>query len=404
MPGTLSGLGQVQPTRIFALQLSNLREATSLTREDLVDALDVAPELIDDYLEGTRLPTAVDLMLLLHTIDPVITVGEVVVWQVALEFARALSSSTPYEGDPAREFNRILTLLEFDHFGPHDPPPRSRRGMPSREALTAFLQAALPAEWDRSPWLMAYDFARDLLQASPDVGGPEGRGGTTPLHFDLPRPAPVVAPTVIVGRNEVGKSAALGARSMAFAYGMRLNRAEAQRGLAEHSLPGSTPVTIYLSDEAGHEAVESAVAAWLDAQGLEIVYTGKPVIGSFWRPLLARLKNESEEHLDDGVSLIGRAAGLYGLDTRQADVNQKEAEAFAKVMEALADIDSAVIHHGTLLVVKHAGAVVRRELSQLEVEALRRHPVLTSRPDTILSELQRLADETPSLPHAAIDG
>jgi hypothetical protein len=212
---------------------------------------------------------------------------------------------------------------------------------------------------------------------------------------------------MLVGPSETGKTSVMPMIVKEIAYEQRLYSAQLLRDIEGHSLPMATPVTIYLSDEANHEAVESVIKEWLEAQGLEIIYRGKPVIGSFWRPLLARMKKEGEEHLEDGVNIVGRAAGLYGLDTRQADVNQKEAEAFAKVMEALAGIESAVIHHGTLLVVKHAGTVVRRELSQLEVEALRQRPVLTARPDTILSELQRLTEENeekPSFPHAALDG
>ncbi|MEU1723861.1 hypothetical protein [Nonomuraea sp. NPDC005692] len=410
MPGATSDLGQIQPTRLFALRLQNVRDAGSpLPREELAAALEMAPAAVDDLFEGAQLPNDVVLTVLLRTIYPAITVAEVAAWLAALDFARSLSSPTLSAVSPVRGFNRILRLLEKEV--PSPPPPFHHRhrlqvgeDMPSRDELVALLRAAYRADWRRAPWLMAYDFARDLLQAQQDDsdGSPETRK-TRPRRIEgLAEDA-----GMLVGPSETGKTSITPMIVKAITFEQRLNSAQLLRGIEEHSLPMVTPVTIYLSDEANHEAVESAIQEWLEAQGLEIVYSGEPVIGSFWRPLLARMKKEGEEHLEDGVSIVGRAAGLYGLDTRQADVNQKEAEAFAKVMEALAGIESAVIHHGTLLVVKHAGTVVRRELSQLEVEALRRRPVLTARPDTILSELQRLTEENeerPFSPHAALDG
>ncbi|TXK34903.1 hypothetical protein [Nonomuraea sp. C10] len=410
MPGATSDLGQIQPTRLFALRLQDVRDAGNpLPRKELAAALEMAPAAVDDLFEGAQLPNDVVLTVLLHTIYPAITVAEIAAWLTALDFARSLSFPTVSAVSPVRGFNRILRLLEKEI--PSPPPPFHHRhrlqvgeDMPSRDELEALLRAAYRADWRRAPWHMAYDFAHDLLQAQQDDsdGSPKTEMTQSFHIIGLAEGA-----SLLVGSSQTDKTSVTPLIVRAMAYEQRLNSAQLRRDIAGHSLPMAMPVTIYLSDEANHEAVESAIYEWLEAQGLEVIYSGEAVIGSFWRPLLARIKREGEEHLEDGASIVGRAAGLYGLDTRQADVNQKEAEAFAKVMEALEGIESAVIHHGTLLVVKHAGTVVRRELSQLEVEALRRRPVLTARPDTILSELQRLTEENevkPSFPHAALDG
>ncbi|WP_433237326.1 hypothetical protein ACQPYK_28655 [Streptosporangium sp. CA-135522] len=125
--------------------------------------------------------------------------------------------------------------------------------------------------------------------------------------------------------------------------------------------------------------------------------------GSLWRALVTGVKKRVDSGaIDAGFDLAGRASGLYGFDTRQAEVDKAQAEAFATVMQALQGVESAVIHHGTLLVVKYGPNVVRRELSQLEVAHLRRNPILTSSPATILTELQRLTDQNEEETSAAL--
>jgi transcriptional regulator with XRE-family HTH domain len=180
------------------------------------------------------------------------------------------------------------------------------------------------------------------------------------------------------------------------AYGARAARLleeEAARAEVLAAISGAFPVTIYLSDQDARAVVERAVVAWLATQDMEIVYEGHPVVMSWWKAMVARLKTKAEDNLDDGLALIGRTASLYAVDVRQAEVDKMQAEAFATVMAALEKVESAVIHSGTLLVVKHGGNVVRRELSQLDVETLRRYPILTTRPASILKELQAHSEQ-----------
>ncbi|MER5321533.1 hypothetical protein [Streptosporangium roseum] len=186
-------------------------------------------------------------------------------------------------------------------------------------------------------------------------------------------------------------------------YRERLTAGAAARDQAMTSAD-DTPLTIYVSgDDAAAAALERAVAQWLTAQDRQIVYRGDAVYGSLWRALVTGVKKRVDSTaIDAGFDLAGRASGLYGFDTRQAEVDKAQAEAFATVMQALQGVESAVIHHGTLLVVKHGPNVVRRELSQLEVAHLRRNPILTSSPATILAELQRLSDQSEEGPSAAL--
>ncbi|MEV1167372.1 helix-turn-helix transcriptional regulator [Nonomuraea sp. NPDC049784] len=229
------------------------------------------------------------------------------------------------------------------------------------------------------PWLIARDIADSIMTADSTVRRAH--------RF---------------GRRNLVEVASLSRREHPFAYNFVIDY-EGRTRNAVLDEPGTGPVTIYLNDSdpnrelAASRDVERAVRAWLKTQGAEIIYEGNPVVGSWWKALVARVKNPTEEDVNNGVKFAARTASLYGIDTRQAEVDKMQAEAFAAVMQALENVESAVIHSGTLLVVKHAGQVVRRELSQLDVENLRRHPILTTRPSSILQELQELA-ECESLP------
>ncbi|WP_043637091.1 hypothetical protein [Nonomuraea candida] len=390
MPENLSGLGRVRPLHDFARELKQVWEegpVGPVSFEHLADRLETSRLHVEAFLNGSAAPSPVDLALLLVALDPSIGGPEIAAWQTCLHFASVLEVTGTYEGDPVREFLRILrpleeggrTLASFpDRRAVHL--PRDASGLPPSSLLQTHVKMVFPERWRRAPWLLAYNFARQIMfeenilgdyDDEPDLFQGERRDGDV-VHYPQSHPVP---------------PGALPQRWDPLAVQVAKRRARAVED------PQAQILTIFISDENQHQAVESAVAEWLAARGVEVTYESDPVIGSFWKTMLTRVKKGAEEHLDDGAALAARAAGLYGLDTRQAEVNQKEAEAFAKVMEAIANMDSAIIHHGTLLVVKHAGTVVRRELSQLEVEALRRNPILTTRPDIILTELQRHAEE-----------
>ncbi|MEU6783883.1 hypothetical protein ABZ912_32205 [Nonomuraea angiospora] len=381
MSGTRSGLGRVHPLHAFAFELSKVWEEAPAPYERLADRLEIPQQRVEDFFDGSATPSPVELALLLYALHPYVTIPEIAAWQTCLKFAQALATATRYDGDPIKEFLQILRPLEEEDARKRPPVlsgftrlPHEWSGLPTHALLSRFLSTVFTEEWRRAPWMRAHSFARELQAADArerevDDPGNTARSWATELGS--------FQPGMRAAQSEIAYS----------------DEAMKQQQAAQQLPPSTTPLTIFISDERKHATVESAVSEWLDVQGREIAYEGTPILGSWWKTLLTRLKKEAEDHLDDGISLTGRVAGLYGLDTRQAEVNQKEAEAFAKVMEALADVDSAIIHHGTLLVVKHAGTVVRRELSQLEVEALRRNPILTTRPDIILTELQRHTQE-----------
>ncbi|MFI6901437.1 hypothetical protein ACIBKY_09255 [Nonomuraea sp. NPDC050394] len=398
MPGTMSALDRIRPLQELAVELAGVsgEEATPLT--SLAGRLETSQSRVEEIFTGQAPPNPVELTLVLVTLDPLITGAEIAAWQTCLQFAGALMSPTGYRGDPVKEVLRILHPLE-DLANARGAGPSRREvsllrpdaGLPDLPDLELYLRRTLEPGRRRAPWRMAYGFARQLLRTT---GGPveDGVPALRESWVDprSPIPSPPDDEPPVPSRYHRSAHAVVAADEVR----MRFNIAQ-QAALRDHAAeeePQAHVLTIFLSHEHRQEHVESAVTEWLTAQGAEVVYEGIPIIGSLWKTFLTRAKKDAGDHLDDGMTLAARAAGLYGLDTRQAEVNVQEAEAFAKVMEAIADMDSAIIHHGTLLVVKYSGSVVRRELSQLEVEALRRNPALTARPDIILTELQRHAE------------
>ncbi|MFI6393324.1 hypothetical protein [Nonomuraea sp. NPDC050540] len=387
MPGTMSALDRIRPLQEFALELGRVSGEKAAPLKSLAGRLETSESRVHEIFTGQAPPDPAELTVLLVTLDPLITGAEIAAWQTCLRFVGALMSPTGYRGDPVKEVLRILHPLEdlASGRGVGHTLLRPEAGLPDLPDLELFLRRRFEPGWRRAPWRMAHDFARQLLRVAGEDGVP-----APPDSWVDPR-SPFSPPAQHEPPLPSGYSRTVHAVVTANEERMRFNIAQqaALRDRSAEEEPQAQVLTIFLSHEHQQEYVESAVTEWLAAQGAEVIYEGIPIIGSLWKTFLTRAK---KDHLDDGMAIAARAAGLYGLDTRQAEVNVQEAEAFAKVMEAIADMDSAIIHHGTLLVVKYGGSVVRRELSQLEVEALRRNPALTARPDTILTELQRHAE------------
>lgn len=181
------------------------------------------------------------------------------------------------------------------------------------------------------------------------------------------------------------------------AYERELEWENERRNDSLAETPDSVPVTIYVRRDVDYLRIEMAVRACLQSLGAEIVYKGNGVRGSIWRALGAKLRKTTEENAHTGFVMAGRVAELYGVDQKQAEVDKLNAEAFSKVMSALEDTPAAAIQMGSVLLVKNEHGVIRRELSQLEIAHLRRNPILTSRPETILKELQELNESTDRL-------
>lgn len=169
------------------------------------------------------------------------------------------------------------------------------------------------------------------------------------------------------------------------------------------SLPriSSMPVRIYLAIGDNPDPIESAVVDLLDAYGFQIEHRDAPVIGSWFRELLARAK-ESAPPVEEQMVKLARAAELQGLDRPQSQVDLNQAEAVARLLNSLDADSDALIQIGSVFLLKFEGKVIVRNLTQIELAYFNRNPALFQDPAKALQVLQRHWPE--QQPPSAISG
>jgi hypothetical protein len=151
---------------------------------------------------------------------------------------------------------------------------------------------------------------------------------------------------------------------------------------------GTIPVTIYLADERIADQVEAAVEALLEAAGLRIHERDDPVIGSWFRRMVARAGNGMRSDAAQDVALTTAHALESRLVLAQdADVTARLLQNLAPVLGALQPTKDAVIRAGALLVVKVEWAVSVFQLTAAQQTRLDHSPQLASSPVQIMAAL-----------------
>ncbi|WP_214318672.1 hypothetical protein [Nonomuraea sediminis] len=381
MTGTASDVDNARPDLLLGAELRSIFESSPVPLNKIARLAGVSQDRLEGFLDGSIIPVKGELPNLLNALGMSVSDDDFSYegWEVARQISARYRSERKRGVDLGLNTTNILFLNAFNSalngYLTWSPP-----GIPGTEEFRELLNDLAFSPRARRAWIMAHSIAESINeQQAHRRAQSQVRYETRSSTRDLPR-------YVISERAR-----------------HEIDIEEVDRAHLLNTKADSSPVTIYLND---HDAdrlagasieVERAVRAWLEAKGKEIIYEGRPVTGSWWKALVARAKNPTEEDIHKGAKLVARTASLYGLDTRQAEVDKMQAEAFAAVMKALEGVDQAVIHSGTLLVVKNGPLVIRRELSQLDVENLRLHPILTTRPATILQELEALAYQQAAL-------
>jgi predicted RNA-binding protein with RPS1 domain len=155
-----------------------------------------------------------------------------------------------------------------------------------------------------------------------------------------------------------------------------------------HSEPGILPVTIYLSEAAIHNQVQSAVEALLASAGLRIESRDDPILGSWFRRMKAALAEAWR-------SPAGREAGLVAMhvaDTRlvlaqDAWITSTLMQNLAPVIESLQQAENAVVRLGAVLIVKVNWHVTVLQLTAAQQATLDHQPSLAADPYQILTAL-----------------
>lgn len=162
--------------------------------------------------------------------------------------------------------------------------------------------------------------------------------------------------------------------------------------------PGTLPVTIYLASATGASELELAVVELLDLHGVDIVESPPPVIGSWFAKRKGRIRHwRSTEEAAEVAARLERVLTVRTLDTAQAEVDLKQAEAVAHLMKALENQDDACIQVGSLFLLKVDGTTIVRNLTPRELTFLSRHPSVLATPRQVLAALEEYAEAAPPL-------
>ncbi|MEU8401900.1 STAS domain-containing protein [Nonomuraea sp. NPDC048892] len=168
--------------------------------------------------------------------------------------------------------------------------------------------------------------------------------------------------------------------------------------LRESLLPrGTQEGFAYLGDAESAPAVEQALRQFGEAFGWEVTPRSEPLEGSWFRRF--RLKAKDLAMSADAKEIaeeLRRAAELRALHSVQADNDSKQAQAAATLIQALDGTDQAVVMVGSVLVIKDAGRLAVRTLTQRQLMFLERSADMTQ-PSNVLEalELCGAADDPP---------
>jgi hypothetical protein len=243
--------------------------------------------------------------------------------------------------------------------------------------------------------------AADAKERRQELAIPEARekeSRPVELHYDIQDRLLPVEPHVI---DELNKLMAAALDDINAQPENRQNRpllASAGQGLPRPGISSQAPeeisIVIYIDTDSDADIarVVQRTDEFVDVLGYEGPI--EPIIerGSFFRRSWAKIrKTATSSEAREIAAKAGRAIEMRYLDSEQADIDQKVAEAQASLIDSLADISNACIRAGSILLIKYTGTngpvVFTRNLSQLEISILEKYPEIQRTPQTALDAL-----------------
>jgi hypothetical protein len=137
-------------------------------------------------------------------------------------------------------------------------------------------------------------------------------------------------------------------------------------------------VSMYLSDEGSHTAVEAAVEEVLARTGLSVVERDPPILGSWFRRLRASEVGTMAAHVADSRLVLAH----------DAQVTSTMLQHLGPVLTALQSTKDAVIRIGAVLIVKLDDQLVVHQLTAAQQLQLDHQPQLAMAPREILTALE----------------
>lgn len=148
------------------------------------------------------------------------------------------------------------------------------------------------------------------------------------------------------------------------------------------------PVTIYLSDEAIHEQVETAVEALMALAGLQVESRDEPVSGSWFRRMRATLKAVAHSPaVRESALVAAHVADARLVLAQDAAITATLLQNLGPVLTALQPTKDAVIRVGALVVVKVEWVVSIHQLTAAQQAMLDHTPRLAASPHEIITAL-----------------
>jgi hypothetical protein len=261
--------------------------------------------------------------------------------------------------------------------------------------------AALAEEWDDVLSHLDTDQAarlRGLVARFVDESDPGASSEIAEAIMDLlldglPVTHPVVS-ALMISEDRFRRQDSLAADSawlqLAGPLRLRLGAAEPPA----RSAAAEITVDIYLDtdDRVAAARVFSAADSLMRVTGYDGPFDEEIVYGSIFRRAKAvAMEAATSEEMRERLIQLERLIELSVLESKQAAVNVREAQAARMLIDSIADVPQACLRLGSVLVVKYQDGggpvLLSRNLSQLEMHALERFPEIQKNPRQVLDAL-----------------
>jgi hypothetical protein len=165
------------------------------------------------------------------------------------------------------------------------------------------------------------------------------------------------------------------------------------------------PVRAYIDQtpDGAITAISSAITEVLTAFGFDVADEFPEIRGSWFKKWYSKSKEIlSQPQVIERLEKIERAVELKALGKPQAEIDDKQAGAIAKLIKALDKVPNAAVQAGSVLVVKLTtpkGPVIQaRTLTQEEMVELENNQLLLQDPSEVLGKLASACMSTRKLP------
>lgn len=160
--------------------------------------------------------------------------------------------------------------------------------------------------------------------------------------------------------------------------------------VGQEFVSGDIEVTIYTSKDNG-EPLRDAVLELLAVCGFGVVARDSIERGSWFQRLIVRgRKVRSHEKLGEIAGKVERAAELKYINTPRAESDEREANAIARLAEAMQSTDEALALLSSVIFIKTGGCVFAWVLTEAQICLIRDNPHLVRAPAAMMDALTSL--------------